>query len=116
MTDVKWPDLRSGGEISTADETLNVLVDPADALPIGAHTFQLVVVDSTGNASKPAQVRILVRDTTAPTAVITPLDPSGRRLPDNVLEAGSGFLLSAKGSADLPPGKIEKYIWTLVPM
>ena len=114
MTDIKWEEFRSAGKTTTDDQALTIVVNADDPMPIGAHNFELVVVDSSGNESKPARVQIIVRDTQAPTAVVKAYDLEGRLLPNNALEFGAGFILNAKGSLDVPPGKIEKYIWTLV--
>lgn len=114
MSDIKWPEFRSAGEIGTPDELLRIIVDPGDPMPIGAHYFVLTVVDDSGNISQPAKVQVVVRDTAAPTAVVTAYDMNGRPLRDNTLEYGSGFMLNAKGSVDLPPGKIVKFVWSLV--
>ena len=114
MSEIKWAELRTTREVATADESLSIVVDKTDPIPVGAVTLQLVVIDNSGNKSQPAQVKLIIRDTTAPTAVLTAVDVNGRPLRDNVLEAGAGFILSGKGSIDLPPGKIEKFVWTLV--
>jgi hypothetical protein len=114
MSEIKWPEFRQNKEFTSGDALLSIAVSPNDPIPVGAHTFQLVVVDNSGNASRPAQIQILVRDSTAPTAVINAADLDGRPLRDNTVESGAGFVLNGKGSVDLPPGKIEKYIWTLV--
>ena len=114
MSEVKWAEFRTIKEQVTPDESLAIIVDPNDPIPVGAVTLQLIVVDNAGNKSLPATVKLIIRDSTAPTAVLTAVDVNGRPLRDNVLEAGASFILSGKGSIDLPPGKIEKFVWTLV--
>lgn len=94
-----------GTPITTEEPTIEVTVDPTDALPVGRHVFQLVVMDDSGNESRPAEVAVVVRDTEAPTAVI--------RAPSQV-SFGKSFALDGRASSDLPPGKIVRYEWTLV--
>jgi hypothetical protein len=94
-----------GTPVETETPTVEVTLDPENALPVGKHVFQLVVVDDSGNQSQPADVVVIVRDTEAPTAVV--------RAPSQV-SFGKSFALDGRGSSDLPPGKIVRYIWTLV--
>ncbi len=75
-------------------------------LPVGTHTFELVVVDDAGNESLPNRVRVVVKDTERPTAVL--------EAPAEV-ELGDEFRLDGSRSLDVPPGKVEMYKWTLVP-
>ena len=56
--------------VDTDQASVEVTVDADNLLPVGVHTFQLVVSDDSGNLSQPALVEIVVRDTQAPTAVI----------------------------------------------
>jgi hypothetical protein len=93
-----------GEPVVTEEPGVEVTIDPRKALPAGRHTFTLVVVDDSGNESKPAEVVVVVRDDQAPTAVI--------KAPSQV-GFGKSFKLDGSASADLPPGKITKYIWTL---
>jgi hypothetical protein len=93
-----------GSPITTEEAGVEVTLDEKTALPVGRHIFQLVVVDDSGNESKPAEVVVVVRDDQAPTAVI--------KAPTQV-GFGRSFKLDGSGSVDLPPGKIAKYIWTL---
>lgn len=113
MTDIALEDIQREKQV-TADEQLRIKVSNDNPLPIGSNTFQLIVVDDSGNESLPAQVIVIVRDTTRPTAVIRAADAEGRPLPDNALEFGASFMLNAKGSQDLPPGKITKFVWSLL--
>lgn len=91
--------------IVTDQPTVQVTVDANNPLPVGVHTFQLVVTDDSGNVSQPAQVEIVVRDTTAPTAVI-----DGPRL----VGFGNPFDLSGVRSSDPAPGRLVSFTWTLV--
>jgi hypothetical protein len=113
MTDISLEDIQ-GGPQTTADTQLTIKVSNDNPLPIGSNTFELTVIDDSGNTSVPAQVIVIVRDTTRPTAVLRVADFEGRPLPGNVLEFGASFILNAKGSLDAPPGQISKYVWTLL--
>jgi hypothetical protein len=95
-----------GKTISTPDAEVEVTVSADSPLPVGRHTFQLVVEDDSGNMSQPAVVDVIVRDTKAPTAV---LDVPPRT------EFGESFTLSGRRSSDVPPGKVVRYHWTLLP-
>lgn len=99
------PEFTIGTSIETQDASITVDIDPNSPLPPGAHTFQLVVTDDSGNQSAPATLRVIVRDTTAPTAVLD--GPSQ-------VEVGASFELSGARSSDVPPGKIVSYRWTLL--
>lgn len=91
--------------IVTDQPTVEVSNDANNILPVGVHTFQLIVTDDSGNTSQPTQVEIVVRDTLAPTAVI-----DGPRQ----VEVGNSFELSGKRSSDPAPGRIVRFTWTLV--
>ena len=94
-------------EINVPIETTEakILVEvPADgSLRVGRHRFQLVVVDDADNRSQPDMVTVLVRDTTAPTAVLT--------APESV-NLNTPFTLSGQDSSDIGGGKIVRYVWT----
>ncbi len=113
MTDIKLEEIQAEKQV-TEDTRLNIEVSNDNPLPIGSHTFQLLVVDDSGNESLPAQVVVIVRDTTRPTAVLRAADAEGRPLPNNALEFGASFMLNAKGSLDAPPGQISRYVWSLL--
>lgn len=87
------------------DTELVVEIDPNRPLAIGTHLFQLVVEDNAGNRSQAVQVRVIVRDGTAPTAVA-----SG---PGSV-SFGERFIITGRESTDAPPGRIQRFIWTLL--
>jgi hypothetical protein len=94
-----------GTAVETADPAVEVTVDPAAPLAAGRHRFQLVVVDDAGNQSLPDTVEVIVRDTTLPTAVID--------APAQV-EFGASFRLDGRRSSDVAPGRVVRYIYTLV--
>ncbi len=94
-----------GTRIETDQPSIEVTVAPESPLPTGRHRFQLVVVDDSGNVSDPDEVVVIVKDTQRPTAV---LDAPAQA------EFGQSFLLSGKRSSDVPPGRVVKYIWTMV--
>lgn len=100
--------------VKTSDPRLSVKVNPNAPLPVGEHAFELVVTDNAGNESQPAQVRVLVRDTQAPTAVIRALAANGSALRNNTVSFGASFILTGQNSTDLPPGRIVAYEWTLL--
>ena len=90
-------------EAAAPDATLVVEIDAAHTLGVGAHTFQLVVVDDSGNRSAPDTARVVVTDTQAPTAIIT----APRTVP-----FGTAITLSGAQSVDVGGGRITTYIWT----
>lgn len=115
MADITLDALQAqGGAVTTTDDVLNVAVSNDNPLPVGNHAFELVVVDDSGNRSQPVRVQVIVRDTQAPTAVLNVASSEGRPLPNNAVEFGSGFMLTARGSLDVPPGRIAEFVWTLV--
>lgn len=94
-----------GKEVETNEPNIEVTVKIENPLPVGKHTFQLVVVDDGNNKSLPAVVEVVVRDSVNPTAIL--------RAPSQV-EFGKPFLLDGRDSSDVPPGKVVKYIWTML--
>jgi hypothetical protein len=113
MTDTKLEQIQSE-KLITEDAVLNIAVSNDNPLAIGSHTFELMVVDDSGNESLPAQVVVIVRDTARPTAVVRAADADGRPLQGNTMEFGANFMLNAKGSLDQPPGQITRYVWSLL--
>jgi hypothetical protein len=99
------PQFQIGAPVETEQPTVEVTVDANSPLPTGQHTFQLVVVDDSGNQSTPATVQVVVRDLTAPTAVI--------KAPTQV-PFGQSFSLDGSASSDPPPGRVVKFVWTMV--
>ena len=98
-------DFKFGEPVETKEALVEVTINPNAPLRPGRYTFQLVVVDDSGNQSLPDSVDIIIRDTTQPTAVITA--PSA-------VEVGRSFNLSGEKSFDAPGGKIVNYVWTLL--
>ena len=91
--------------IETTEPQIKVTLSPTAPLPIGVNRFQLVVVDDSGNTSEPAIREVIIRDTQRPTSVLDA---------PKAVEAGNSFVLDATRSSDVPPGKVVKYIWTLI--
>lgn len=94
-----------GTPVETATPTVDVTVDPNAPLPSGVHTFQLVVVDDQGTSSAPATVQVVIKDKLIPTAVL--------RAPAQVT-SGQSFTLDGSASSEVAPGKIVKFVWTLM--
>lgn len=93
--------------IETIDPVVEVTVNPDSPLPLGPVRFQLVVFDEENNASEPAFLEVVIRDSQRPTAVLDG--------PREGVEAGTSFVLSGERSSDVRPGRIVRYVWTLVP-
>ena len=92
---------------------IQVEVPPGAPLSVGSHRFQLIVVDDSGNQSVAATIDVVVRDTTAPTAVIDVTNAAGARI-DAVVPFGQPFLLSGARSSDAGGGAIAEYRFMLV--
>lgn len=92
-------------EAAAPDATLVISIDATAPLKVGAYTFQLEVMDDSGNRSKPVQARLFIADVTAPTAIIS----APRTVPFN-----TDFTLSGIESTDVGGGTIGRYIWTLI--
>lgn len=95
-------------EINTPIETDDpiILVEVKDKpLTPGRYRFRLVVRDNDDLLSDPSEVDVIVRDDRRPTAVLD--------APREVL-FGQDIELSGRKSSDPDPGKVVKYIWTLV--
>ena len=88
-----------------SDSALTITIDAAKPLKVGSYTFQLEVVDDSGNKSQPVQARLFVTDEQAPTAIISA---------PRTVAFGKGFALSGKESSDVGGGTIAKFIWTLI--
>ena len=99
------PFMNPGETVETKTSTVEVTSTVEKFLPVGTHTFQLIVVDEEGNESEAAQVKVVVRDSQKPTAVI---------LGPEAVELGKSFVLDGGRSSDIPPGKISAYRWTLL--
>ncbi|HTE45669.1 MAG TPA: hypothetical protein VK636_10530 [Gemmatimonadaceae bacterium] len=94
-----------GQDISTPESSIAVDLSIDKPLPKGQHTFQLVVEDDDGLLSDPFTIDIIVRDDNKPTAVMS--------APQSV-QFGQSFKLDGSKSSDVAPGKVVKYIWTLL--
>jgi hypothetical protein len=94
-----------GTPVETVTPTVEVTVTPQVPLTVGRHKFQLEVVDDSGNRSLPDAVEVIVKDTKNPTAVLV--------VPPQV-EPGVSFTLDGRTSSDVPPGRVVKFIWTLL--
>lgn len=92
-------------EGAAPDATLVITVDANRPLPVGAYTFQLEVVDDSGNRSQAVQARLFVIDNQAPTAIISA---------PRTVAFGQPLTLSGAESRDVGGGRIARYIWTLV--
>lgn len=91
-------------QIETQDAQLKININAQQPLAPGAYTFELVVVDDSGNQSQPTRARVVVRDNTAPTAVLTA---------PQAVDIGKPITLDASRSTDIG-GKVVSYIWRLV--
>jgi hypothetical protein len=91
--------------IKTDVPKIEVTISPNAPLPVGLTRFQLVVVDDAGNASDPAVVEVIIKDTLRPTAVLDA---------PKAVEVGQSFVLVGDRSSDVAPGKVVNYIWTLL--
>jgi hypothetical protein len=98
------PEFKLGETIETEEPQVQVEINQENPLPPGRYTFQLVVVDDSGNESLPDSVAVIIRDTLRPTAVI--------EAPGSVT-FGESFLLDGRRSSDIG-GQIVTYRWTLV--
>ena len=92
-------------EAAAPDATLIITVDRGRPLRVGSYTFQLEVMDDSGNRSQPVQARLFVVDSEAPSAIIS----APRDVP-----FGAEFTLSGAESRDVGGGAIARYIWTLL--
>ena len=95
-----------GTPIETQDPLIEVTIDPQQpSLGPGRHRFRLVVVDNDGLSSAPDEVDVIIRDERVPTAVL--------EAPREV-RFGQSFELSGRRSSDPAPGKVVRWIWTLM--
>lgn len=92
-------------EAAAPDTTLIIVIDSTNPLKVGSYTFQLEVMDDSGNRSQPVQARLFIQDTQAPTAIIS----APRTVP-----FATDFTLSGVESSDVGGGTISRYIWTLI--
>lgn len=106
MPEITSSQLQANQSIQAADAELKITMDSNSPLSVGAHDFELIVEDDSGNRSAPATRRVIVIDDQAPTAVIDA---------PNRVSFGEEIVLSGARSVDLGGGKIVRYIWTLLP-
>ncbi|MGL4542343.1 MAG: hypothetical protein ACRCUI_07525 [Polymorphobacter sp.] len=92
---------------------VTVDIDPANPLPPGRHHFSLVVIDDAGNQSQADTIEVIVRDDSAPTAVLDVVDAAGNRVAA-VVGAGKSFGLSGGRSFDFG-GRITEFRFTMLP-
>jgi hypothetical protein len=106
MAQVKSNDLKVNVpiEVAAPDPLLTIVVGDKP-LPVGAYTFRLEVVDTSGLKSLPQTRTVAIIDNEAPTAIIS----APREVPFN-----TEFILSGKESRDLGGGQIRTFIWTLI--
>ena len=101
------PKFELGVPIETDENTavVQVDVDPQRPLPKGVHVFQLVVIDDDGLQSEPVTVEVTVMDDRRPTAVLDA---------PRAVRFGQAFNLVGRASSDEPPGRIVRYVWTML--
>jgi hypothetical protein len=90
-------------DVVTQESAVEVTVNRERPLPLGRHTFRLIVVDDAGNRSIPDEVQVIIADQQNPTAVI-----SGPR----VAAFGASFPLDGSRSFDVGGGSVVQYVWT----
>ena len=90
-------------EVKTDTPTVEVTLSTDKPLPLGRHTFRLVVVDDSGNTSIPDEVIVIVADAENPTAVLNAPRSVG---------FGASFNLDGTKSFDAGGGKVVTYLWT----
>lgn len=91
------------GSIVVTSTATHTFAASSGALGVGAHDVELVVVDTAGNQSSPATLRVIVADDLAPTAVVDA--PTS-------LPVGADLTVSGAKSFDIG-GQITSYRWTL---
>ena len=107
------PEFKLNQLIVQKEPVVRVDVTTATPLPLGANRFRLVVEDDAGNESEPTFLDVVVRDVERPTAVLDVVNADLARI-DPVVVRGQPFILSGARSADVPPGTIAEYRFTLV--
>ena len=90
-------------EVKTDTPTVEVTLSTDKPLPLGRHTFRLVVVDDSGNTSIPDEVIVIVADAENPTAVLNAPRSVG---------FGASFNLDGTKSFDAGGGQVVTYLWT----
>lgn len=95
----------TGTAVETKEGVIEVTVSTEKPLAVGKHRFQLVVEDDGGNRSVPDIAEVYVKDQQNPTAVIEA---------PKLVEYGKSFTLGGTRSSDVPPGKVVKFVWTML--
>lgn len=89
--------------IETKESLIEVTVSEKRPLKVGRHVFQLVVVDDSGNKSKPDTIEVIVADSEAPTAVLSA---------PKLVPIGKSFELDGSKSMDVGGGTVVVYEWS----
>ena len=108
------PEFKPNQPIVQKEPVVQVDVTATTPLPLGANRFRLIVVDDAGNESEPTFLDVVVRDLERPTAVLDVVNSGRLTRIDPVVAQGQSFILSGARSADVPPGKVAEYRFTLV--
>jgi hypothetical protein len=90
-------------EVVTKESTIEVTVNREKPLPLGRHTFRLIVVDDAGNKSIPDEIQVIVADQQNPTAVL---------VGPKIAAFGASFPLDGSRSFDVGGGSVVRYEWT----
>lgn len=90
-------------DVDTDVPAVEVTITANNPLPFGRHRFRLIVIDNSGNESKPDEADVIVADLEAPTAVLG--------VPSTVA-FGTSFNLDGRHSVDAGGGQIVRYRWT----
>lgn len=88
--------------VETGEAAVVVDVDAQAPMPLGRHSFQLIVTDDSGNESEPTQFVVIVADRTRPVAVLDGPE---------IVDIGKSFQLVGKRSFDIG-GSIKSYRYT----
>ncbi len=107
------PEFKPNQPIVQKEPVVRVEVTVNTPLPLGPNRFRLVVVDDAGNESEPTFLDVVVRDLERPTAVLDVVNADLKRI-DPVVPRGQSFILSGARSADVAPGTVAEYRFTLV--
>ena len=107
------PEFKPNQPIVQKEPVVRVDVSATAPLPLGANRFRLIVVDDAGNESEATFLDVVVRDLERPTAVLDVVNADLKRI-DPVVPRGQSFILSGVRSADVPPGTVTEYRFTLV--
>ena len=106
MAQIKSNELKVNNPIDVAAPDSQLVIVVGDKpLPIGSYTFQLEVIDNSGNKSEPVQKTLFIIDSEAPSAIISA---------PRAVNFNTEFTLSGKDSRDVGGGTIAKFIWTLI--